>query len=127
MLADNRGFNQKLRGFVLSPEASVFLLHSRRGENDRAPLIPRRGTRPVFVAGVPVQLRRLALSPEPGASAGRFFFTPTGAFELKNNFCCNNHSFPLIYPPSYRRAAVGGSPLGAAFTAAAACFVFEPP
>lgn len=56
--------NQKLQEDVFSTKppfiSATFLL--RLEASERAPLIPRTGKRPAFVAGSPVQLRRLAVT-----------------------------------------------------------------
>lgn len=53
------------------------------GDECARPANPEQGeTRPASVAGFPVRLRRPALSPEPGASAGLFLFTHAEAAEL---------------------------------------------
>ncbi|KAM7369624.1 hypothetical protein PAMP_010933 [Pampus punctatissimus] len=84
-VTDTPGVYQRLEEDIISSNPFCFFCYiptEASSGNRRAPLIPRSGKRPAFVAEFPVQLSRLALSPEPGASAGSFFSTPTEASRL---------------------------------------------
>lgn len=96
---------QRLGRDIISVKPSVFPRRpsGRGAENKGAALIPKRGKRPIFVAGILVQLGRPLLSLEPGASTGLFFITPTEAPGLRYYLFLDNRklsSTPFShYPP----------------------------
>lgn len=65
-------FHERLEEDLIYAKATTFLHQSNRRGTENEGLIPKRGKRPIFVPGIPVQLGRPVLSLEPGAFTGFF-------------------------------------------------------
>lgn len=89
VFADAFNIHQKLQRNIIPAFAPAFLLNSHRGEqrHRESSANPEEGDAACFCSRLPVHLRRLRLSTEPGAFTGRFLFPLRKASQLGDYFC----------------------------------------